>query len=223
MAATAENPVPALKLKNMIGEFCCVKAPVTLSKYFPEFNCFQVECLNATFMFSGKCMDYEPILTYIKPQGEKIDVNGKIADTIIDGFPYKFWFDDHFEKDGKFYLVPFEVFYDFDKVRDVEVLLENSTIEQASYTVDAKTAEDLLNLAYPGTEIAGVLKRVYLSYGGKIERIPAINFEDAAQLQMLLDNHTDLHAVILTKNNVEVDLPLKLLKIYETPNQTELY
>jgi hypothetical protein len=202
----------------MIGEFCCVKAAITLSKYFVEFNCFQVECLGCSFMFSGRCMDYTPIIKYIKPKGEKIDVDGRMADTIIDGFPYKFWFDDEFEKDGKFYLVPFEVFYAFDAVRDVNTLLENSLIEQASYTTDSKSADDLLGIAYPGTEIAGVLKRVYLSYGGKIERIAAINFEDAAQLQMLADNHADLHAVILTKNNVEVHLPLKLLKVYETPS-----
>ena len=156
-------------------------------------------------------MDYTPIIKYIKPKGEKIDVDGRMADTIIDGFPYKFWFDDEFDKDGKFYLVPFEVFYAFDTVRDVDTLLENSLIEQASYTTDSKSADDLLGIAYPGTEIAGILKRVYLSYGGKIERILEINFEDA-------DNHADLHAVILTKNNVEVHLPLKLLKVYETPS-----
>lgn len=201
----------------MIGELVCVKGAVTLTKYIAEFNCFEVITLTEKFTFAGRCMGYEPIITYHKPTGEGIDINGKQADVVIDGFPYKFWFADHFEKDGKYWVVPLEIYYDFD-MRDKEVLLENAMLEQASYTLDDSHARKLLNIAYPGTEIAGILKRVYLVHPEKIERIETINFEDAAQLQFLLDNHADLKAVILTKTNVEVHLPLKLLKVYETPS-----
>ena len=206
----------------MIGELVCVKSAVTLSKYVEKFNCFEVTSLGEKFTFSGRCMGYEPIIIYHKPKGEDImiqdkDGTRKQADVIIDGFPYKFWFDDRFEKDGKYWVVPVETYYDFD-MRDKEVLLENAMLEQASYTLDDSHAKKLLNIAYPGTEIAGILKRVYLVHPEKIERIEAINFEDAAQLQFLLDNHADLKAVILTKTNVEVHLPLKLLKVYETPS-----